>query len=186
MGMKEDLFGGGYVQPINQKKKGNRNELYACKMLTAWTGSEFVRIPASGGKRWQNVMNICGDVLSSDPSFDFPYVVETKDLAKIHITPDLRKNSNIFTIWEQVVRDSLRAERLPILMLRQTGDVPRAKYSIFLVQSPDLLAHLIINNVLIIARGSGIMGVNSINLFKNVEYKSFNEHYRLPEGAYSA
>ena len=186
MNMKEDLFGGGYIQPINQKQKGNRNELYVCKLLTLWTGSEFARVPQSGGLRWQNVMNICGDVLSTDPSFDFPYVIETKDLAKVHITYDLRKNSNIFTIWEQVKRDSLRAERLPILMLRQTGDQPRSKYSIFLVQSPDLLAYLIINNVLIIARGNGIVGVNSINLFKNVEYESFNRNYRLPEGAYSA
>lgn len=189
MGMKEDLFGGSYVQSINQKQKGNNNERYVCKLLTSWTGYEFVRVPASGGKRWQNVMMnkyICGDVLCVHPDSPFPYVIETKDLAKVHITSDLRKNSNIYTIWEQVKRDSLRAARLPILMLRQTGDKPRAKYSIFLVQSPDLLAHLIINNVLIIARGSGIMGVNSINLFKNVDYKSFNEHYRLPEGAYSA
>lgn len=186
MGMKEDLFGGGYVQPINQKKKGNSNERYVCKLLTSWTGSEFARIPGSGSLRWQNVMNICGDVLSTDPSFDFPYVVETKDLAKVHITYDLRKNSNIYTIWEQVKRDSLRAERLPILMLRQTGDIPRTKYSIFLVQTPTLLSYLIVNNILIIARGSGIVGVDSINLFKNVEYTDFNRHYRLPEGAYSA
>ena len=186
MSMKEDLFGGGYQQPINQKQKGNNNERRVCKVLTLWTGAEFARVPQSGGLRWQNVMNICGDVLSTDPSFDFPYVVETKDLAKVHITFELRKNSNIYTIWKQVKRDSLRAERLPILMLRQTGDRPRDKYSIFLVQTPELLAYLINNNVLIIAMGDDIVGVNSINLFRNVKYADFNRNYRLPEGAYSA
>jgi hypothetical protein len=186
MGMKEDLFGGGYKQPINQKQKGNKNELHVCKLLTLWTGSEFARVPMSGGLRWQNVMNICGDVLSTDPSFDFPYVVETKDLSKLHITFDLRKNSEIYTIWKQVKRDSLRAERLPILMLRKTGERPRDKYTIFLVQTPKLLAYLISNNVLIVSMGDGIVGVNSINLFKNVDYPSFNRNYRLSKGAYSA
>ncbi len=186
MGMKEDLFGGGYVQPINQKQKGNKNEREVCRILSSWTGSEFARIPGSGGLRWQNVMNICGDVLSTDPSFDFPYVIETKDLSKLHITFDLRKNSNIYTIWEQVKRDSARAERLPILMLRKTGDRPRDKYTIFLEHLPGLLAFLINNDVLPISIGDDIVGVNSINLFKNVNYRSFNKYYRLPEGAYSA
>jgi len=189
MGMKEDLFGGGYVQPINQKQKGNKNELYVCKLLTSWTGYEFVRIPASGGKRWQNVMMnkyICGDVLCVHPDSPFPYVIETKDLSKLHITFELRKNSNIYTIWKQVIRDSTRAERLPILILRKTGERPRDKYTIFLEHLPGLLTFLINNDVLPISIGDDIVGVNSINLFKNVDYRSFNEYYRLPEGAYSA
>lgn len=182
MGIKEDIFGGGYQQPINQKKKGNRNELMVCKLLTSWTGYEFVRVPGSGGKRWQNVMMnkyICGDVLCVHPDSPFPYVVETKDLSKLHITFDLRKNSLIYTIWEQVKRDSLRAERLPILMLRKTGDRPRAKYTIFLEQMPNMLTLMIDNHVHICSMGDEIFGVNSINLFKNVDYRSFNKNYRL-------
>ena len=179
MSMKEDIFGGGYIQPINQKKKGNKNELYVCKVLTRWTGSEFTRIPQSGGLRWQNVMNICGDVLSTDPSFDFPYVVETKDLTKLHITFELRKNSLIYTIWEQVKRDSLRAERLPILMLRKTGERPRDKYTIFLEDVPGILALLADKEVHVMSLGDCIFGVNSINLFNNVDYASFTRQYRI-------
>jgi hypothetical protein len=182
MGVKEDLFGGGYQQPINQKQKGNKNELHVCKLLAAWTGSEFVRIPRSGGLRWQNVMNICGDVLSTDPSFDFPYVIETKDLTKLHITFELRKNSLIYTIWEQVKRDSLRAERLPILMLRKTGDRPRDKYTIYLETVPGILSLMIDNEVRIVSMGDDIFGVNSINLFKNVDYTSFAREYRVSKG----
>lgn len=179
MGMKEDIFGGGYVQPINQKQKGNNNERYVCKILTLWTGSEFARIPQSGGLRWQNVMNICGDVLSTDPSFDFPYVIETKDLSKLHITSELRKNSEIYTIWEQVKSDSLRAERLPVLMLRKTGERPRDKYVIFLEHVPGLVTFLKRNSVPVISQGQNIIGINSIKLFKHVEYTSFVKHYRV-------
>ena len=165
MGMKEDLFGGGYVQPINQKQKGNKNELHVCKILTRWTGSEFARIPQSGGLRWQNVMNICGDVLSTDPSFDFPYVIETKDLSKLHITFELRKNSLIYTIWEQVKRDSLRASRLPILMLRKTGDRPRDKYTIYLETVPGIMTLMIDNHVHICSVADEIFGVkNGLNI----------------------
>ena len=179
MGIKEDLFGSSeYVQAINSKQKGNNNERVVCKVLTRWTGSEFVRIPMSGGLRWQNVMNICGDVLSTDPSFDFPYVVETKDLANIHITSQLRKNSLIYTIWEQVKRDSLRAERLPILMLRKTGERPREKYTIFLEHSIRIVTLCEEAGVPIISRGYNILGVDSIKLFENVDYRSFSENYK--------
>jgi len=131
--VEEDLFGSGYQQPINQKRKGNENELRACKLLTHWTGIEFSRIPMSGGLRWQNVMNICGDVIATDPSFYFPFIVETKDLTKLYITPELRKNSFIYTIWRQVIRDSARAARHPMLLLRKTGERPVDKYTICLL-----------------------------------------------------
>jgi len=180
MRIEEDIFGSSYVQAINSKQKGNNNERYVCKVLARWTGTEFTRIPMSGGLRWQNVMNICGDVLSTDASFDFPYVVETKDLANIHITSELRKNSLIYTIWKQVKRDSLRAERLPILMLRKTGERPREKYTIFLEAIDGMVAMMYEYRVPIISGGlsEGIIGVNSINLFKNVDYRSFNRHYK--------
>lgn len=180
MRIEEDIFGSKYTQAINSKQKGNNNERVVCKVLTRWTGTEFVRIPMSGGLRWQNVMNICGDVLSTDPSFDFPYVIETKDLTNIHITSQLRKNSLIYTIWKQVKRDSLRAERLPILMLRKTGERPREKYTIFLEAIEGLITFMYDKEVVIISGGlsDGIIGVDSINLFKNVDYRSFNKHYK--------
>ena len=178
MRIEEDIFGSKYTQAINSKQKGNNNERVVCKILTRWTGTEFVRIPMSGGLRWQNVMNICGDVLSTDPSFDFPYVIETKDLTNVHITFQLRKNSLIYTIWEQVKRDSLRAERLPILMLRKTGERPREKYTIFLEYNAGIIALLGWCHVPIISEGMNIIGVNSINLFNNVDYRSFNKHYK--------
>ena len=184
--VEEDIFGGGYIQPINQKKKGNKNELYVCKVLTRWTGSEFTRIPQSGGLRWQNVMNICGDVLATDPSFYFPFVVETKDLTKLYITPELRKNSFIYTIWKQVIRDSARAERHPMLLLRKTGDHPVDKYTIYLEDFKALRKVLNINNVSIISEGEGIIGMNSLKFFNYVNYKSFIKAYQHHPEGYSA
>jgi len=181
--IEEDLFGSGYQQPINQKLKGNKNELRACKSLSRWTGSEFVRIPGSGSLRWQNVMNICGDVLSTDPSFYFPFVVETKDLTKVHITKQLRKNSFIYTIWEQVFRDSVRAARHPMLLLRKTGERPVDKYTIYLEDFSALRKLLNIHNVNIISEGFILIGMDSLKLFSHVNYKSFIKAYHeYPKG----
>ena len=58
-----DLFG-AKEQSINSKVKGNNNELKAAKWLTKWTGCPFTRTPSSGGLRWKNTANVCGDVVS--------------------------------------------------------------------------------------------------------------------------
>jgi hypothetical protein len=176
--VEEDLFGSGYQQPINQKVKGNKNELVVAKILTRWTGTEFVRVPRSGGLRWQNVMNICGDVLSTDPSFDFPFVIETKDLTNLHITSKLRKNSFVYTAWEQVTRDSVRSSRFPVLLLRKTGETPREQYTIFLEYNANMIALLGWCHVPIISEGRDIIGMNSLTFFKNISYDRFIKAYQ--------
>lgn len=176
--IEEDLFGRGYIQPINQKAKGNKNELNLCKILTRWTGSEFTRVPRSGGLRWQNVMNICGDVLSTNPSLYFPFVVETKDITKLHITRDLRKNSFVYTVWEQVMRDSVRSTRVPMVLLRKTGERPRDKYTIILEKNPRLQLLCKKSRVTVMAEGEDIIGYNSLTFFKNISYDRFIETYK--------
>jgi hypothetical protein len=177
----EDLFGDKYIQPINQKLKGNRNEVFISKIITTWAGVEFARTPSSGGYRWQNMNQVVGDVLSTDFSFDFPFTVETKDLTNLHITKQLRKNSFIYTIWQQVLRDSARVTRHPLLLLRKTGERPRDKYTIFLEKLKPVIELLKTQHIPIISEGDDIIGVNSLNFFKYVKYKQFVSAYRKAE-----
>jgi hypothetical protein len=129
----EDLFG-VKKKSINSKAKGNSNELVVCKLLSGWTGEEFTRIPMSGGLRWKNTANICGDVLCTNTEFDFRFSVETKHLKSVHIPPQLPKASKIYTIWQQCLSDAIRAKKHPLLMLRGNG-YAKNNYVIF-VEKP--------------------------------------------------
>jgi len=147
--IEEDLFGGKMKQPINQKQKGNRNELMLTKLLTEWTGHEFVRVPRSGGLRWKNTANICGDVISTDPLFDFPYNVETKHLKSLGFNYKdtlncslfrLRSNSVILSIFKQADVDASRSGKKPILIIRH-NDMPKNEYILF-IKTPGNDLHL--------------------------------------------
>lgn len=118
----DDIFG---VTPgsdrINSKKKGDSNERVAAKWLTDWVGVKFTRVPSSGGLRWTNTVNACGDIVCEDGDFDFLFSVETKHLKNLSIAPTLRVNSKIFTIWNQAVTDAIRANKFPMCLLRSNG-----------------------------------------------------------------
>jgi hypothetical protein len=128
------------AKKINSKVKGNRNELAVCKILTEWTGHEFVRVPMSGGLRWKNRMDICGDVINVDPTFNFPFSVETKAVANLGIQNKniLRENSVIYTYFDQCHRDADAAGKRPFLMVRQ-NNMSKGSYYIFLSLSIEML-----------------------------------------------
>jgi len=131
-----ELFGVVHrTQKINSKVKGNRNELAVTKVLTAWTNEEWVRIPGSGNIRWQNRMNVCGDLICTNNNFDFPFSVETKHVKSFGLASELpgelRKNSVIYTFFEQCKRDAEASGKIPFLIVRQNG-MPKDQYYIFL------------------------------------------------------
>ena len=117
----------------NQKKKGNANELAATKALQKWTGVKFTRTPQSGALRRINSDGIVADIIPDtlDKNFYWPFSVETKHLMHIPVAKQLPKNSMIFSIWEQVHRDALRAEQLPMALLRSNG-MPSGEYYLIL------------------------------------------------------
>jgi hypothetical protein len=127
----EDLLGYKEKAPsINSKQKGSRNELILAKVLTQWTGVKFQRVPQSGAYRWENAINLIGDVTPSDLKFEFPFVVETKFYSKVEFKPNMRSNSKIFTFWRQVLDDSERAKKVPILFVRING-MGSSRYKVF-------------------------------------------------------
>lgn len=131
-----ELFGTVHrAQKINSKIKGNRSELVVTKLLMGWTGHEFARVPQSGGLGWKYRMDICGDVINVDPTFYFPFSVEAKSYKNVGLASeepsDLRKNSIIYTFFEQCKRDADAAGKIPFLIVRQ-NEMPKDQYYIFL------------------------------------------------------
>lgn len=115
---------------INSRTKGMTNERDCAKVLEKWAGVPFARVPSSGGLRWKDTVNACGDLICQDQNFDFPFSVETKHLKNLNVTAILRENSFIFTIYQQALRDSQRAEKCPMLILRKNG-MKKGEYVVY-------------------------------------------------------
>lgn len=169
----DDIFGEGYRQPINQKKKGNRNELVVCKILEKWTGSPFSRVPSSGGLRWKNNKSICGDVVCTDESVYFPFSVETKHLKELTVRKYLRTNSKVFTIYQQAKRDAERAGKIPMMLLRCNG-MKEGEYWVFVPGDAFTLFGREAESVGSIADSQGndeyLYGWKSTGLFSEVSF----------------
>jgi hypothetical protein len=119
---------------INSKVKGNRNELEVSKLFTNWTGHEFVRVPMSGGIRWKQRTDVCGDIINNDPAFHFPFSVEAKSYRRLGIPAinhALRKNSIIYTFFAQCEKDAKDVNKIPFLIARENG-MPKDLHYIFL------------------------------------------------------
>lgn len=127
-----EVFGfSSSVDTINSKQKGNTNERVAAKALKSWTGYSFVRVPSSGGLRWRDSGRVSADLICDEPDVEFDFTIETKHLKKITIARVLKSNSMIFTIWEQVMSDALRCQKIPMAMLRANG-MPAGEYYLIL------------------------------------------------------
>jgi hypothetical protein len=179
----EELFGITHrTQSINQKRKGNVNEAHVAKILTEWTGHEFCRVPMSGGLRWKNRMDICGDVINTDPNFDFIFSVETKHVANLGTESSrfaLRKNSVIYRYWSQCKRDAEAAGKIPFLMVRE-NQMEAGTYYIFLYLSYYQLKKLSLAIFICRAQEQNkafrLFGFKSQNLFK-ISYETLKSIY---------
>lgn len=182
----DDIFGGtGYVQPINQKEKGNENERATARFLQEWTGVDFIRTPSSGGRRLRKNDLFVGDVVCGNQDFNFPCVVETKHYESVNMKADehgnLRSNSQIYTWWEQVEADAKRAGKLPLFFIRENG-MPRAEWFVFM---PTVVAEWTIGNfnlpILVtgVAKsGTPISGLASTEVLK-IPFEKFAEQINL-------
>jgi hypothetical protein len=174
----EELFGVVHrKQKINSKVKGNRNELAVAKLLTDWTGHEFVRVPMSGGLRWANRVNICGDLISADPTFYFPFSVETKHVKNVGIIPykcTLRINSIIYTYFAQCQRDAAAVNKHPFLIIRQNG-MQIDCYYIFL--NLTFIQTMKIYNYITPKYEGKLFGFESAKFFNSITYETLKWIY---------
>lgn len=179
MNAAEELFG-VKTSKINSKRKGNANELTLSHLLTSWTGYEFARVPMSGGLRWKNRVDICGDVINVDKrAFDFPYNIETKfynNLGLKKSKPYLRTNSVVYRFMKQATNDAIAAKKRPILFVRENG-MPKESYYVFLPYTVWLHVFLV-DRMLIqfIGFNQDILGVKSEDFFK-LNFEEFKTMY---------
>ncbi len=153
---------------INSKIKGNKNELAAAKFMTKWTGVKFARTPGSGGLRWVNSAAVCGDITCEDQDYKFPFTIEAKAYKKVGLTLN-RKNSKIFTFWEQAKADAKRAKKLPMLLVRING-MPKDEFVVYVKCGDksylelECTAHYV---------GGGLIGFYTSTLLKWVKFSTF-------------
>lgn len=159
---------------INSKQKGNTNERACAKALKLWTGVPFVRVPASGGLRWQNATNTAADLICDSADFYFPLTVETKALAEIFTPRTLPARSRLFTIWEQVYADAVRSDKIPLAMLRSNG-MPAGEYHFIL--AAGMGGSMLALKVPILFSGSNgkysIIGFKFTDVVKCMPYATF-------------
>ena len=174
MDIREELF--GYkpkTQAINSKIKGNRAELEAVKLLSAWTGKKLKRVSwFVGGK---------GDVLSDDPKFDFPFTVEVKFYKNLGIgksDPYIRKNSCIYKFFNQCSQDAAASGKHPLLMVRE-NNMRKDLYYIFL--PVNYFQH----NVLIesvgarfLTKDKSMLGFCSDKFFERISFETLKSLYQ--------
>lgn len=108
---------------INSRNKGAKNERNIAKLFEKWTGKKFAKTPASGGLQWQSA-NSKGDIVCTTEGHYFPFCIECKSYNKIDfshlLTPGIQ-NIDILDFWRQAERDALKANKVPILMMRYNG-----------------------------------------------------------------
>ena len=177
----EELFGITHrIQKINSKRKGNFNELNVAHLLSNWTGEEFVRIPGSGNIRWQNRMNVCGDLICTNNGFHFPFSIEAKSYKNVGLASEmpreLRKNSVIYTFFEQCQRDANSTGKIPFLIVRQNG-MPTGQYYIFLHMT--LTQIMKIYNYLHPKYGGDLLGFRSKEFFEKVSLETLKFIYGI-------
>jgi hypothetical protein len=117
---------------INSRAKGAKHEKEVAKLLEAWTGKEFARVPSSGGLRWHKTSNTTGDITCTTEGHYFPFSVEIKARNKVDFSRILipyngnskaekDKDSEFETFWQQAISDADRAKKEPILFVRYNG-----------------------------------------------------------------
>ena len=106
---------------INSSKKGGKNEREIAKLFEEWTGTEFVRVPRSGGLHWKSGMSVTGDIIPADP-FDlvqFPFTIEAKFYAAITFQDLILPNkSDIAKFYAQSTRDGVSVGKYPLVLFR--------------------------------------------------------------------
>jgi len=103
----------------NSRTKGNKGQRIAAKVLKDWTRKPFASTPRSGGLRWGAMSTVIGDVVCTKEGHYFPFCVEVKSYLHINFEhPLYTVKGDLYSFWDQVNDDALRAKKIPLLMIR--------------------------------------------------------------------
>jgi hypothetical protein len=110
------------------KNRGGNFQREVAKLFSAWwdnKGESFYSTPASGGLRWQKRDDVIGDLVVP-PSFE--YSVECKSREEIGIgiffERSFNKTDNIHLWWNQILSDTARSGKKPMLVFKQLRHYP--------------------------------------------------------------
>lgn len=120
----------------HSKTKGSNYELAIAKILTAWWGAPFHRVPASGGLHWNASMNVSGDIITI-PEAGFPFVVECKKREEWTLENAFLNNKEIKLWWSQVVGDARETGKIPMLIFSRN----RAENFVMLPYNEDFIVN---------------------------------------------
>lgn len=96
------------------KAKGSAFEAKIAKLFTEQFGKEFKRVPLSGALEWMK-----GDIVCIKDTAWFPYTIEAKHYKDINWNSLLTaKSSDMFSFWEQTLREAAVMEKKPLLVFR--------------------------------------------------------------------
>lgn len=104
---------------LNARKKGRRGEIMAVEFMKEWTSMDFRRTPGSGGLRGHVTDFTEGDIVCTKKNYIFPLCLEVKFYEELnfnHLLYDV--NSKIKDFWKQAHESAVRAEKLPVLLMR--------------------------------------------------------------------
>lgn len=169
---------------INSRTKGNRFERDVAKYMQEWTGYEFGRVPSSGGLRWKKTDNITGDITCTDTKHArrFPFSIECKFYNELKFEHLLlgNKSGKIVSFWEQCKADGVRANKVPMLVMRYNQ---MAKGEYFIMFSDEFMKPLLSkyqgNYMTIGLKEMGeIVHVVMASSLLEVEYQIFYKHAR--------
>lgn len=131
------------------KNKGSNAERAVAKLLTGWTGEEWLRVPNSGALRWGGAAWVYGDLL---PPEQWNVIVESKHYKTIDLELMATKPApgNVLGWWDQVCSDVRRCkgERdsvcQPLLVFKSNRRPPRLviERSLFLALGPPAVDHM--------------------------------------------
>lgn len=120
---------------MSSRRKGSKAERTVAHLFTDWVGTEFVRVPRSGGLRWSSGLMVTGDVIPADPKVlaEFPFSIEVKFHAEVDFSHLLlpNKNVDIIKFWEQAKRDAKTIDKRPLVLFRYNF-LPRDFYFIII------------------------------------------------------
>jgi hypothetical protein len=110
------------------KNRGGNFQREVAKLFSAWWDREeesFYSTPASGGLRWQKRDDVIGDIVVP-PSFE--YNIECKSREEIGLgiffERKFNKTDNIHLWWNQILSDTARSGKKPMLVFKQLRHYP--------------------------------------------------------------
>lgn len=99
------------------KQKGNSHERNVAKLLSEWSGEQFIRTPGSGAMHNVHDRRVVSDIVAPESLRDFPFSIECKNTEiSWELNTFLEGTGDFWSHWNQSLSDAEREDMLPMLV----------------------------------------------------------------------